>query len=135
MPLVTLTCSKPYYPSEASQPPYRGREQITATLASDLPRLIIECSDALGLEPGTPAEAVQVDIKQFHPLSVNAVDVWVHVQLSENYSRATKARDALISILEDYFKENRSEPNWALDMFWGPGHGKYSFRSGETMTW
>ena len=135
MPLVTVTCSKPYYPNETTERTASPSQIATFDLVTNLPRLIVEQSYALGLEAGTPAEAVQVDVKQFHPLSVNSVDIWMHVQFSESFPDNTNARDALISVLTTWFQEQETELNWALDMFWGPGQGMYLFTNGDTMTW
>ena len=141
MPLVTLTCSgKCYPPDDGSAPSSLTRPQAILRLAQDLPGIVVQHARELNLDAETPAAAVQVDIKRFHPHAVNSVDLWVYVQLTEtrlSQAKRLAARDTLARALADWFAEHRlGGLSWALDMFYGPGHGCYANSSGHVeFTW
>ena len=136
MPLVTLTCSKVFYPPNDLEAELSPQQQLAVYLAEAIPVTIANHAESLGLNPeDTPAEGVQVDIHQFHVRSQNSVDLWVKVEFAEGYAHAIQARDAFVKIIENFLDGIDVAVNWAVDMFWGPAHGKYSFTNGDTQSW
>lgn len=140
MPLVTLTCSEQYYPPdekvEVQVPSVTSMHTIQ--LAQDLPVMIIARREELGLEDDTPVEAVQVDIKKFHTYARNTVDIWTLVQLTE-YDMVKlnrlRVRSVLMNMLVAWFAHNELDLTWALDIFYGPGHGCFTGTLGNIHTW
>lgn len=127
MPLVTLTCSNTYYPPDSQNVTveFPAQRQIIE-LADMLPTLLIQRADALHLEPGTPEEAVQVDIKKFHAYAKNNVDLWVHVWFSESWAQEDvriDVRDTLIILIANWLDEHEIKLMWALDIAYGPTNG------------
>lgn len=107
---------------------------MVVELATELPALMVKHTDRLRLEPGTPQEAVQVDIKKFHTHAQNSVDIWVHVQLTEQFAHRgdrIPVRDSLIKIVHGWFAEHEMGLSWALDIFFGPGHGCFTDLDGK----
>lgn len=135
MPLVTLTCSKMYYPPDDDIVPPTANQQKVIDLANDLPQLIIDQSEPLGIGD-VPPEAVQVDIKKFHARGVNTVDFWAHVWLTETPDSDEdryRVRDTLRGLLKDWLKAHGLKLEIALDVFFGPGVGAIIGRDGETV--
>jgi hypothetical protein len=139
MPLVTLTCSRQYYPpdepvSHRMNIPSPQQTEIIA-LATQLPGMMLNCKHQLKLG-NTPAEAVQVDIKRFHTYAINTVDLWVHIwftEPSEHFGSAGRdmVRDTLAGLISVWAKENELKLSWALDVFFGPGTGCFTNAKGE----
>jgi hypothetical protein len=128
MPLVTITCKKELCPGKDDGAV--GQELAvrlnTLRLAESLPRLIVNSATELGLDPDTPEAGTQVDIREFHPYVVNGADLWIHVQFTEPYpgkDLAKRARIKFIEILSKVFHTQGFKASYAVDMFWGPGHG------------
>jgi hypothetical protein len=130
MPLVTLTCKGKYFPPQhrAQHAELDAEAYVVIELAQALPEMMINNRTGLGLDDDTPEEAVQVDIKEFHTNAVNAVDIWIHVQFTEvlDAHQARIATDTLATALDLWLMTNTVKFSWALDVFFGPGHGCYT---------
>jgi hypothetical protein len=139
MPLVTLTCSSDWYPTAERYSDSRYRD-AAVYFGESLPDLIAKDGDKLGLDPGTPADAVQVNYELFHPRAINAPDgIWMKIEFTEVVESGTKRmniRDELRRRIEGWFSDHLEElellwpPDFALDIFWGPGHGYFNFGNG-----
>lgn len=135
MPLVTMTCSRHFYPPDEPASSLSTEHDSIVTLARELPQMMLDCKIALKMG-NTPEEAIQVDIKQFHEYSINTVDLWMHVWFTEPGKRYGKkgrdmVRDTLASLISVWMKENELVLSWALDVFFGPGTGCYANYKGE----
>jgi hypothetical protein len=143
MPLVTITCSRDFYPPDGDLTDVRPDQTqcIALELAEFLPGMIADNATRLDLNPDdTPPEGVQVDIKKFHGRAVNAVHFWIHVQFAEPYpgkAIAAKVRDTFIEMLTKQWLEGRSlGGSYAVDIFWGPDHGCLMSEQGKIeITW
>lgn len=130
MPLVTVTCSNEFYPPdrEPADQALTDAQRVVVEFVKALPGLIAANAVRLGLDPDkTPEDGVQVDIKSFHSYAVNVPDLWFHVWFAEPYPGETQGfatRDALVEIMTGWLKEQQIELSYALDMFWGPDHGR-----------
>lgn len=129
MPLVTLTCSKRFYPpdEDPTDDLHSFDQGIVIQLTDLFPRLIVDNATILGLDLSeTPEEGVQVDVKKFHSRSRNAVDLWIQIQFVEPYPGEEKA-DSVRKILHEIFAGELDtlhfDAEWALDIGWGPIHG------------
>lgn len=140
MPLVTLTCKPEYYPSDVplSQTSGFPRTQQLCIIgfARALPTLIVNNSAQLHLDPGTPEKGVQVDIQKFHTHAVNAVDLWIKVELAEDslpVAQRHELREMMITLVRTWLKEYNLHPKWAIDIFFGPATGCMTATSGEIL--
>lgn len=133
MPLVTLTCSKKYYPADDETAEVTRDEQITIELAKAIPELLVSQPDALGIGD-VPPDVVQVDIRKFHARSVNSVDLWVHIWFTETWDEDKTReliRDVLIKLLTDWMLANSVNVSFALDVFFGPSVGTLVDEKGQ----
>ncbi len=136
MPLVTLTCADKYYPPDSPASAALARTTTAGRvveLAESLPRLLVEKAKPLRLDLDTPEAAVQVDIQKFHALAVNNVELWIRVELTEEMPEAFRinVRIVLEKLLSQWFKKHGVTISWALDIFFGPGHGCYTNSHGK----
>lgn len=134
MPLVTITCQPPIYPQGGT---VCCEQDDIVSLASQIPVFMAEFAAELFLEEGTPANAVQVDIKRFSAFAVNVPDVWVHIWYTE--TPAEEERLQLREILKNYFSKWRAdscmpECDIAVDVAYGPTNGFLSI-GGEELSW
>lgn len=138
MPLVTLTCSKKYYPADDETTEVTTDEQITIELAKALPHMMISKTDALGIGD-VPPDVVQVDIRKFHARSVNSVDLWVHIWFTETWDSPddrNRVRDTLLGLLTDWMLAHSVKVSFALDVFFGPSVGTLVDEKGQVIeTW
>ncbi len=141
MPLITITCSRGWYPAE-----YRHegtmQQEFTSEFGQDLPELIAKEGELLlGLDPGTTSDGVQVNYELFHPRAVNAPDgIWMKIEFTEgppaDEAAGEEIRNELRRRIEGWFTSHLNEfqlpwpPDFALDLFWGPGHGYVNFANG-----
>lgn len=139
MPLVTLTCKKGYFPAEPppgiriGDLPKQERQMVELSMA--LPKLFCDHKQELFLGEETTEGAVQVDFDKFHFFAVNAPAVWVLVGLTEVLPKEDRmsVRGHFIQLLMDWFEQNGGEPDsWAMDIFFGPGHGFFTMNRGST---
>lgn len=144
MPLITLTCDRSFFPPDAeldaaARLMLPAPQDLTLEFAQALPRLIVDNTGRLSLDPETTdLEGVQVNLAKFHTMAVNTPSIWIHVWFAEPYplvikddtkdeydpsAKANAIVDALLEILTDWFKDRPIDLSFALDVFWGPGHG------------
>ena len=133
MPLVTLTCSDKLYPVD-DPGAHQGVPHVVVGLARELPLLITDHGAVIN-PVGVPEAGVQVDIRKFHSAAVNNVDLWIHVQLTEDpgdEDARLRVRETLKTIISDFFTEyGLTNVSWALDIFFGPGHGCFTDSAGN----
>ena len=131
MPLVRMTHA-PYVG------PGCGSEGRNKKLAHALPELFVQNSRKLGLDEDTPATAVQVTHHEFTVDDVNTPELWLEICFTEeppSKTRQMAVRNYLERILSDWFDQNQlSQPDIAVDIFWGPGRGFYRIQ-GEYQEW
>ncbi len=129
MPLVTITCSDQWFPTDSSHHDIirNQREVVVLRLAAELPKLICAEANELCLDVDTPEEVVQVDLRKFHVSAINAPDLWFRIELTEELSltQRQQVRDRLLHILQKWLADRSLRPSWALDVFFGPGHGGF----------
>lgn len=142
MPLITITCSSYWYPTDDYRLEGTKWQQITDAFGCALPDIIAKDGDKLGLDPDTPPGAVQVNYELFHPRAVNVPDIWIKVELTEVVEdEATRKliRDELKRRIESWFTSREElilPSDLALDIFWGPGHGYViGFSNGAAFDW
>jgi hypothetical protein len=95
-------------------------------------------AEALCLAPGTPDKGVQVDIQKFHTHAVNAVEIWIKIELTEVvHSEIDRfnLRNKMIVLIANWFKEHNMELQWALDVFFGPATGCLVYANSVQLTW
>lgn len=131
MPLVTITCSQKFYPPDDGFADTTAEQAAITDLVDELPNLIAGNALALGLNPEeTPTTGVQVDIKKFHVYAINRPDVWIRIEFVEadlSEEQRLSMRDVLITILGPRIADFSADGcSWALDVFFGPGHGCYT---------
>jgi hypothetical protein len=131
MPLVTITCSRKFYPRDdftgLTEPPAQA---FVVKLAKTLPGLVVESAFWLGLSSNTPADYVQVDIKKFHHEAVNASNIRIRVELDKKYPSqqvAMEASSKFVDLLCQHIKPHRrdlgdDEPQLEVEIAWVPSH-------------
>ena len=136
MPLVTLTCSKSYYPVDDESVEPVNHAKLVVDLAQALPWLLSSNQDRLGIGQ-IPDEAVQVDIHKFHFAAVNTPDLWILMEFTENPDdKETRIhiRDVLLDIIGKWMFDTAGfSLDWALDVFFGPSVGAIVDFEGKTV--
>jgi hypothetical protein len=117
-------------------PPVETRMIIRQGFGRAIPSLLVGNCDKIGLDQGTTATAVQVMKHEFEPDDDNIPDIWVKVQFTEPCPEVWQPiRDAVYQLLCEWFTERGYDvPNFVVDIFWGPGHGRGTV-SGEEIEW
>jgi hypothetical protein len=122
VPLITVTTTQEWHPTDKPQDDSH-KQMATAQLGQDLPNMFFEEQGKLGLDAGTPSEAVQVDFRLYHSRVVNGVDIWMVVQFTETgYDKVARIsiKETLKDLIINWFSAHNIDiPNFALDMFWG----------------
>ena len=140
MPLVEIICKEKVYPPRGV--PYidcdTGQQTVT-DLCIDIPGLIAYRSEKLGLGEGLPADVVEVDVRDFHPLAQNATDIAIRVIFTEVHEEADRKaiRDELIDRFRRWFVAHPIHGcSMSLDIFFGPSHGCIVDQDGKLyQTW
>lgn len=141
MPLVSMKCNKKWYPVDR----FNSR---MFELARALPILLTENGEEILLTPGTPPDAVQVEVEKFGDFTINTPGVWIRVIFTEDPSDdpdslLEAATSKIAELIKQWFDEldelrgsKLDRPEIALDVFWGPGHGCMMDWKGETtLSW
>ncbi len=138
MPLITITCDPNYYPAgtpaSGSLPSHKAMDLIE--FARKLPRLFIDKAKILRLDSETPEAAVQVDFQCFNPYSINTPNVWFRVEFTEQVddeNERVAIAETLVGIIAPKLRDHGLIMVWALDVFWGPGHGCYTDGTGKVI--
>jgi hypothetical protein len=139
MPLVTIV-SAPSWGRPSGYTTALDEQRLLKRMAHELPHAFTLNERKLGLDMGTPPEAVQIRFEQFGQEDVNCPDIWMLVQLTEpppGEDLQLQARETLEEILEGFVAElkHRAEPTRALDVFWGPGRGYIRGPNSQTIHW
>lgn len=116
MPLVTIKYQKKFYAD-------------ALRLMNTLPAMFSENSVMLGLGDDLPEDAVQVEMIAFEE-GLNIPHVWLKVQFTESVEVLQASPGYVVLLLEEWVKfilEYGHLPNFAIDLFFGPGHGMLSF--------
>jgi len=124
MPLVAIMTQEDFQPAADPKRDTVG-SAFVADLGDRLPEIIVGLSDELHLDPGTPAEAVQVTYATFGPRDKNTPVIWIKIEFTEESlttEQQLEARNALREALTRFFDRN-PYVSYAVDMFWVPGHG------------
>ena len=131
MPLVDIWLKPGYCIKVAgSDMPHSAKATgviVKGQFAHSLPDLFVQNAEALRLESGTEPEGVQVMPHDYPEGTVNAANIWVKVQFSEECPSELEwqhVRDRLYELIWGWFSQQRFLPeNLMLDIFWGPSHG------------
>lgn len=147
MPLITITCHRDWYPADnpVADTPY---QRSTMQFAEELPGLFSDNAKELGMDD-CPHSGVQVNFELFHRQALNApLGIWVKVEMTEVPERNINVRDVngvgfiipvrdevaeteitgkLMELMVPLLAEISGEPQYAVDVFWGPGHGWLKF--------
>jgi hypothetical protein len=126
MPLITIVCSRRFYPPEIPEGPVLSdRQAAVVALANELPGLVFQNAATFRLPKKATEAVTQVNFERFHRLSVNSVDVWIHFWHTENLPKTVRLaqRTILDNHIQKWIKEHGLTLTFALDTFFGPGHG------------
>lgn len=103
------------------------RTMVKHHLARALPDLVVANSADLGLEPGTPADAVQVTNHDYGPDDANIVDIWIKVLLTEDPPerwRRQQISTKLYDVIFGWFALQELLPHDIfIDVLWVPASG------------
>lgn len=127
MPLIQVTSKPPYHPAE--KPGLDTVDQLTIAMFGEaLPRLFVDNTDILLMGTDTPLEGVQVSHKLAGPRDVNAPDVWVLIEFSEDgldEAQKTEVTAEIKRLLLNWFRDNgfNRPTDYACDVRWSPSHG------------
>lgn len=138
MPLVTITTAEPWFPRTPQAT--SSRQVLTYHFGLFLPGMFAKHSEYLGLGSELPEAGVQVDFKCFHPLAINAPHLWVHCQLTETLRDKLRQsfENRLANLIKDWLNQQSAEyrpRSFALDVFFGPGHGRLLREGQPTIVW
>lgn len=101
---------------------------IKSDFARSLPALMVEHAVALGLDPNTPNEGVQVMNHNYDTYDVNPATVWVKFQFSEEMpaeEERIRIRDHLYDLIVKWFYDREYRIHGlVIDLLWGPTNGK-----------
>ncbi|MEO5949853.1 MAG: hypothetical protein ABIQ04_00220 [Candidatus Saccharimonadales bacterium] len=101
---------------------------IRTIFGPSLPPLFVANSEALGMEDGTPEDAIQVQFHDFGKDDINVANFWVKVQFSETApeeSSREKIVNSIYSLIHGVFHGEGFEmfSSFVLDVLWGPTSG------------
>lgn len=126
MPLIEIHARQTLCPQTDLSVSLDEGQCALVELAEALPGLFIEHGDTLRIGSSTPEIAVQVTFAVINPHSVNAPDIWFKVTFTETQSQQVRQNVsmALSGIFSRLIEESSLDTTqWALDVFFGPGHG------------
>lgn len=127
MPLIDLTTSPGYHPAEKPELDTLDQQMI-AMFGEALPRLFVRNTGLLLMDADTPPEGVQVSHKLAGPRDVNAPDLWVLIEFSEDgltEVQQTEVTYQVKKLLLGWFSDNgfAVPRDYACDVRWTPSHG------------
>lgn len=127
MPLIQITTKPDYYPAD-----YRrddtANQSMTGEFAEALPALFVSHIVDFHMDADTPVAGVQVTHQKFHRRDVNAPDMWILIEFSEDgldEAQQTEATGKVKKALLDWFEGNdyTLPDDYACDVRWSPSHG------------
>ncbi len=125
MPLIQITAQPDYYPSDDLSVVNSPHQEMVAGFGNSLPALLVAKIDDLHMDADTPEAGVQVTFHKFHSRDVNAPDLWILIEFSEDgldEVQQTEATAKVKQMLLDWWGDDLPA-NYACDIHWSPSHG------------
>jgi hypothetical protein len=139
MPRIDIYCRSEFNPPDAHGSACDEKQELVDRMAESLPAIVIARRKKLGLEKGTPEEAVQVRLHRLRRFDRNVPDIGIEFVFTEK-PPSKKKRKAIAKALKDLFEEYYGDRDItrSLDIEWGPQHGYIARYEGfelKTTTW
>lgn len=141
MPLVDVTYKPGYQLAtiDGSKPCLDTKKIIFCDFGANIPALLVNHKDSLGLGEKTPEDGVQVQMHEYGQYDINIAEVWVKIHFSEempNLEERERIRNNVYMFLACWFGDaGYILPNdFVVDVIWGPTNG-CGHVNGTTIEW